>query len=488
MRSNFKTILFLVVCMTIFFGTSFNVFAAVGDCGNNFSADFLYSGKRANTTDPFTTIVPTGYEFKTHLSVLAEGEDELRAGENVEIVLVMDRSGSMDNDENGIKKIEAAKDSLDIVADTFVTSADLENRLALVTYNENVTLDQSLTSNYNKVMEAVNSFSASGQTNISGALMNASNHLKSSADADAQKFIIIATDGIQNVGMPIDFGIMSVGDDTTVFSVGIGSDVDAEVLKKIAEQSGNKEGKYYSSNVSDLTSVFTEIIEDILIPFRPEDVQATFYRANADKFSLVSTDPVYGAVSNGEISWNNLGSMLNGVNRDFDLIHNQLGGVGTGMPINTGNLLVQYNLFGTACSEIVPINIITIENEPQCTGSVSEHSSMCIGDDSGLIADFPRQLVAGCSTVDKCEYVCDSGYELKNGNCVLGGKCGVAEKEIWCREAPTTGWCSPGSILVEGPTPKGDRWIWSCGGVGGGSTTSCRAVRACGEGWQEVSL
>lgn len=488
MKNNFKTILFFVSFLAISFGISLDAFAAVGACGNNFSADFLYSGKRANTTDPFTTIVPAGYEFKTHLSILAQGEDDLQAGENVEIVLVMDRSGSMDDKENGIKKIDAAKDSLNIVADTFVTSADLENRLALVTYNANVTLDQSLTSNYNKVKNAVNSFSASGQTNISGALMSAANHLKASADVDAQKFIVIATDGKQNVGMPINFGIMSVGADTTVFSVGIGKDADAAVLKKIAEQSGNKKGKYYPSNVGDLTSIFTEIIEDILIPFRPENVQTTFYRENADKFSLVSSSPVHWAVSNGEISWNNLGSMLNGVNRDFDLIYNQLGGVGVGMPINTGNLLVEYNLFGNVCSEIVPINVITIENEPQCTGAIPNSSSMCIGDNSGLIADFPRQLVTGCSVVDKCEYVCDSGYELKNGNCVAGGKCGVAAKNIWCREAPTTGWCSSGSVLIEGPTPKGNRWTWVCGGAGGGPRTSCRAVRACGEGWKEVGL
>lgn len=480
-----KRVFISLLAIPFVFAFSF-VKADVGDCGNNFSAGFSYVGKRANTSDPFTTIVPVGYEFKTHLSMSAEGEDELQAGENVEIMLVMDRSGSMDDSIDGIKKIDAAKASLNIVADTFITSADPDNRLGLVTYNGNVTLDQSLTSNYNKVKDAINGFSASGQTNISGALMNAANHLKANADADAQKFIVIATDGKQNIGMPINFGILSVGGDTTVFSVGIGEDADEDVLKKIAQESGNKEGKYYYSDVGDLTTIFTKIIEDILIPFRPENINATFYRDNADKFSLLSSSPAYSAVSNGEVSWNGLGSMLNGASRDFDLIYKQAGGVGSGMPVNTGDLLVTYDLFGTACSEIVPVDIVTIDNTPQCTGTVPNNATLCAGDDTGLVSDFPRQLVTGCSTVDKCEYTCDTGFELKNGKCVISGKCGPAEKEIWCRDVPTTGWCGSGSALIEGPTPRGNRWTWVCAGMYGGPSTSCRAVRACGEGWREV--
>jgi|APSaa5957512576_1039674.scaffolds.fasta_scaffold00019_62 uncharacterized protein YegL len=478
------SLILLVFSFAIFSSAS----AAPGDCGGNFSGSFIYSGKRANSSDPFTTIVPAGYDFKTHLLITAEGEDDLKAGENVEIVLVMDRSGSMEDKESGVKKIDAAKDSLSIVADTFITSADSENRLALVTYNANVTLDQSLTSNYNKVKDAINSFPSAGQTNISGALMTASNHLKANADNDAQKFIVIATDGNQNVGMPINFGIKSVGSDTTVFSVGIGKDADSTTLKKIAEESGNKEGAYYASNVSDLTAIFTEIIEDILIPFRPSNVQATFYRENADKFSLISAAPNYSSVSNGNIYWNNLGSMLNGVNREFDLIYNQAGGVGTGMPINTGDVLVNYDLFGVTCSEIVPIDIITIENELQCIGAIPNNANMCLGDDTGLSSDSPRKLVEGCSTVDKCEYFCDTDFELKNGKCIIEGKCGSAETDIWCRDAPTVGWCGTGSVLIEGPNPTGNRWVWSCSGMFGGPSTTCRAVRACGEGWREVGL
>jgi len=487
MRNKIKKVLLPVSLFAMLFSFS-QVFAAVGDCGNNFSANFFYSGKRVTSSEPFTTIVPVGYEFKTHLSMTAEGEDDLQAGENVEIVLVMDRSGSMDEEADGVKKINAAKAALNIVADTFVTSADVENRLALVTYNGNVTLDQSLTSNYAKVKDAASGFSASGQTNISGALMNAGNHLKANADNDAQKFIVIASDGKQNIGIPINFGILSVGSDTTVFSVGIGDDSDEIVLKKIAQESGNKEGKYYHSDVDDLTAIFREIIEDILIPFRPENVQANFYRDNADKFNILSSVPAYSIISNGEISWNNLGSMLNGVDLDFDLIYKQVGGIGNGIPVNTGDLLVTYDLFGNACSEIVPVDIVLIDNEPHCIGTIPNNATLCSDDDSDLLADFPRALVDGCSDPSKCEYTCDSGFELKNGSCVISGKCGVAEKAIWCRNIPTTGWCGSGSTLIEGPTPRGNRWTWVCAGAFGGPATSCRAVRACGEGWKEVSL
>ncbi len=479
----------LILILTIFFSGIFsNASASPGDCGNNFSGSFLYSGKRLNSSEPFTTIVPTGYEFKTHLTISADGEDNLEAGKNVEIVLVMDRSGSMGDEEGGVKKIEAAKNALNIIADTFVKSSNPDNRLSLVTYNENVTLDQSLTSNYDKVKDAIDSFSALGQTNISGALITAGNHLKATADSDAKKFIILASDGKQNVGVPINFGIMSVAGDTTVFSVGIGGDADSNTLTKIAKESGNKEGEYYSSNVGDLTSIFTKIIEDILIPFRPENVETTFYRDNADKFSLISTTPDYSMVSNSQASWNNLGSMLNGVTREFDLIYNQVGGIGVGMPINTGELLMKYNLFGEECSEIVPIQIVSIENEPECVGAIPSNANLCIGDESGLSVEAPRQLVSGCSSSDKCEYVCDPDFKLKDGKCIMEGICGVATKKTWCRDEPASGWCGTGSTLVEGPNPAGDKWIWSCSGMFGGPSASCQAVRACSEGWREVSL
>ena len=488
MKIKIKKPLYFFLLSFLSLGVFSNASAAPGDCGNNFSASFLYAGKRLNASDPFTTIVPTGYEFKTHLSVSADGEGEFSAGENVEIVLVMDRSGSMDETVNDIKKIEAAKNALNIVADAFVASSDVNNRLALVTYNENVTLDQTLTSNYVKVKNAIDSFSAQGQTNISGALMNAGNQLKSNSDSDAKKFIVIASDGKQNVGMPISFGIESVANDTTVFAVGIGKDADADLLKKVAEESGNKQGSYYSSNVGDLATIFTEIIEDILIPFRPVDIEATFYRKNADKFSLISTSPVYTSVSSGEITWNNLGSMLNGAKRDFDLVYNQAGGVGVGMPINTGELLMKYNLFDNVCSEIVPIEIITIENEPQCIGAIPLNTKICDGDELGLSAETSRKVVAGCSTSNKCEYICKEGFDLKNGKCVMKGICGVTEDSSWCRNEPESGWCGAGSSLVEGPNPVGDRWVWSCSGLFGGPNTICRAIRACSEGWREVSL
>jgi uncharacterized protein YegL len=488
MKNKFKKSFLVFISAVFCLGFFSDALAAVGDCGNNFSANFLYRGKRLNASEPFTTIVPTGYEFKAHLTTNAKGEGEFKGGENVEIVLVMDRSGSMKEKVGNLSKIDAAKNSLNIVADTFVASADTENRLALVTYNGSVTLDQSLTSNYSKVKTAISSFSPSGQTNISGALMNASNHLNATADSDAQKFIVIASDGMQNVGMPIDFGIKSVGSNTTVFAIGIGADANSNVLKKIAEESGNKEGEYYSSNVEDLTTIFKKIIEEILIPFQPENVKATFYRENADKFSLNSATPAYSTVSNEEIIWNNLGSMLNGEIREFDLIYNQAGGIGSGMPINTGNLLMNYNLFGVSCSEVVPIEVITIENEAQCIGETPANADLCAEDDENLIAESTRQIVNSCSNYNKCEYVCDPNFEFKDGKCVIDGKCGVAENKSWCRDEPTTGWCGNGSVLVEGPDPEGNKWVWHCAGIFGGTTATCKATRACAEGWKEVSL
>ncbi len=52
-----------------------------------------------------------------------------------------------------------------------------------------------------------------------------------------------------------------------------------------------------------------------------------------------------------------------------------------------------------------------------CTGSVPANAVLCSGDNQGLIINTPITLVAACG-VNKCEYSCNSGNELKGGACV----------------------------------------------------------------------
>ncbi len=55
---------------------------------------------------------------------------------------------------------------------------------------------------------------------------------------------------------------------------------------------------------------------------------------------------------------------------------------------------------------------------PSCQGAAPGNAGLCAGDDTGLLADANRVLVAACGA-PKCEYTCNAGYFRQNGVCVL---------------------------------------------------------------------
>ena len=55
----------------------------------------------------------------------------------------------------------------------------------------------------------------------------------------------------------------------------------------------------------------------------------------------------------------------------------------------------------------------------QCTGTIPSNATLCAGDDQGLTQDTAISLVSSCTSTKKCEYTCDSGYHYDNGTCVV---------------------------------------------------------------------
>ena len=52
-----------------------------------------------------------------------------------------------------------------------------------------------------------------------------------------------------------------------------------------------------------------------------------------------------------------------------------------------------------------------------CNGIDPENSTICAGDDTGLIEDTTKTLVSSCTDPIKCEYACSSGYTYSGGSC-----------------------------------------------------------------------
>jgi Ca-activated chloride channel family protein len=149
-----------------------------------------------------------------------------------DIVLVADTSGSM-----GGEKIEQCKRALNFI----VNSLGKTDRFGIVQFNTDVEQFRSdlvLANDENKKAAAsfINNLEARGGTNISGALANAGDLLKTQSERPA--YVILMTDGEPTVGETNEAQLVQQAHwnrDIRLFDFGVGYDVNTRLLNALAE-------------------------------------------------------------------------------------------------------------------------------------------------------------------------------------------------------------------------------------------------------------
>lgn len=351
-----KTFLSFIV---FWFGISASfAFAQTPSCENFNSATYTITNNGGDSR--FLIRAP----IETNIALKAKNAGT--AGENVDIVLVMDRSGSMRKKKPPTAKqtkMEVAKSALNVVVDTIAKEGNLNNRIALVTFASDATLDQPLTNDYNALKVAISKIVPAARTSIGGGLLGAASELKSnSINPATRRFIILASDGLHNTAPSIDAGIAAVPLDTTVYTVGIGSDADPIALQKIANTAGAVNGAYFFSNVANLVDIFQDIAKRILGAFTLQNVSMRFTRDDITHASLTGAIPAHDFYdsTNGIIRWNNLGNLANGQQKNIAINYQGIR-VGRNIPLDTSSLLLNYTVSGKACSEEVPVNVLLVD-------------------------------------------------------------------------------------------------------------------------------
>ncbi|MEM7455688.1 MAG: vWA domain-containing protein [Planctomycetota bacterium] len=207
---------------------------------------------------------------------------------NVDICLVLDRSGSMKYQAVGTtvdyastrQCVPPLPDSrwaeLNTAVEAFVSrleQTNIEERVAMVTFSSDTTictpgitltassLDQPLTTNMADIrnqMAVMSSTVWGGGTNVTAGLDLARLHMTSASDPDARRFIIVLTDGIHNDGLPpFASALLAAQDGYIVHTITFSDDANLEDMQTVAFNGGGTH--HHAANGAELENVFRRI-------------------------------------------------------------------------------------------------------------------------------------------------------------------------------------------------------------------------------------
>ncbi len=216
-------------------------------------------------TIEFTATDPSG----TYLSVSADElevvEDDVvqhidsfhEASQPVSIILALDASGSM-------RRREA-----DVVASARAFAAALrpEDKLGVMLFADDVVLVQDLTTDRSSSNQAIDSYKTGGGTALYDAVSTALNRLE---HVEGRRVIVAMTDGRDENNPGTAPGSTHTlaevkrqlkESPTTVFTIGLGTKVDAAALNDLAGSSGGR--VLLPQDVSELGTEFQRVVEDL---------------------------------------------------------------------------------------------------------------------------------------------------------------------------------------------------------------------------------
>jgi uncharacterized protein YegL len=176
----------------------------------------------------------------------------------VDVVLVMDNSGSIDSTEYATMKT-AAKAFVDALS-----LAPAGPHAAKVSFASGATLDQQLTDDAVLLKSKIDLAQTGGSTNLSAGIDVAQTELVSTRDrADAPNIIIILTDGAPNSQADaITSANASKGAGTEIFAVGIGTDTSTSAFLHDQIVSDVENDHYFdAANFDDLQTVLTGLTQ-----------------------------------------------------------------------------------------------------------------------------------------------------------------------------------------------------------------------------------
>jgi Ca-activated chloride channel homolog len=182
----------------------------------------------------------------------------------VDVMLILDRSGSMDSQSGGTTKLQAAKQGLK----QFVTLLSDGDSVGLTVFGDNADVISSVSQLGPKrkdLLTRIDNIVSDGSTRLFDTINEQVQALQSQA-TQGIKAVVVLTDGIDNRSSlhadqlvnAISASGENAGNAVKVFTIAYGSDADAGSLTKIASATGGLE---YTGTPQNIQQVFVQISE-----------------------------------------------------------------------------------------------------------------------------------------------------------------------------------------------------------------------------------
>jgi Ca-activated chloride channel family protein len=175
--------------------------------------------------------------------------------QELEVALVSDVSGSM-SQEIG---------DLQFAAKNFVDNLASPDEAAAISFSSSASLDQELTTNYQLVKDAIDTYSASGGTNMTAGIGTAESELLNGTNATtgASKVMIVLSDGSPNTPSSAQSAATAAKNaGIRIFTIALGSGAATSFLENSIASSSDD--AFVAPDPADLDTVYAEIAQVVL--------------------------------------------------------------------------------------------------------------------------------------------------------------------------------------------------------------------------------
>ena len=174
----------------------------------------------------------------------------------VDVMLLIDRSGSMRLDNNIEKAKDAAKQFVDLMQDN--------DKIGVASFNSTATLNYTLTTvisnTRTEAKDATDPLTATGTTSIGAGLELSQGELNTNGESLDPWAIVLLSDGMENTApMVADVLPAIIQTKTVIHTIGLGSFADEPLLQNIALQTGGTYNFVPSGQGQDLSGVYNTI-------------------------------------------------------------------------------------------------------------------------------------------------------------------------------------------------------------------------------------